>query len=65
MNCSQLLDRRASTNWEKSASTFRHLTERLSELGSAIRPWVQPVSSDSSPSERIFTQKPMTPARSR
>jgi hypothetical protein len=65
MNCSQLLDRRATTNWEKSASTFRHLTERLSELGSAIRPWVQPLSPDSSPSDSNFTQKPMTSARSR
>jgi hypothetical protein len=65
MNCSQLLDRRATTNWEKSASTFRNLTERLSELGSAIRPWVQPTPSDPSPADRIFSQKPMSPARSR
>jgi hypothetical protein len=65
MNCSQLLDRRATTKWEKPTSTFRHLTERLSELGSAIRPWVRSMPSDPSSPERIFTQKPMSPARSR
>lgn len=65
MNCSQLLDRRTTTNWEKSASTFRHLTERLSELGSAIRPWVQSAPSASSSPDRILAQKPMTSVRSR
>ena len=65
MNCSQLLEPRAKTNWERSTSSARDLGEKLSELRSVLRPWGQPRPAMSSSTDPIFAQKPMSPARSR
>lgn len=62
MNCSQLLERKALTNWEKSASSLQKLEARLNELRSEVRPWGLSRPS-AQPSDRNFSQRPMSTAR--
>jgi hypothetical protein len=40
MNCSQLLEKRATTNWEKSAPAHRDLSENLDPQTSDSYRWV-------------------------
>jgi hypothetical protein len=57
MNCSQLLERRANTSWERPAQTLRDLTEdlgsreaesgrwnavRFASLAQTFAPWLAP-----------------------
>jgi hypothetical protein len=63
MNCSQLLERRATTNWERSTPSLRERRENLNELQSAPRPWGLSRSTAASPADRIFSQKPAFPPR--
>jgi hypothetical protein len=63
MNCSQLLERKATTNWEKSASSHRGLEAHPDGLRSETRPWGLPRAANSSPSERVLVQRPVVPAR--
>jgi len=62
MNCSQLLERRATTNWEKSASPLQKLEAHLSQLRSETRPWGLSKPSTSS-IDRNFSPRPISPAR--
>jgi hypothetical protein len=63
MNCSQLLERRATTNWEKSASSLRNLEAHLNELRPESRPWGVSRPTVSSSSDRILAQRPASSAR--
>jgi hypothetical protein len=63
MNCSQLLERRATTNWERATPSLRDRRENMIELQSAPRPWGLSRSAGSSPADRIFAQKPAFPTR--
>lgn len=57
MNCSQLLDRRSNTNWERPTPTLRDLTEdlvraeeepgrwnavRFASMAETFAPWIAP-----------------------
>lgn len=63
MNCSQLLERRATTNWEKSASSLRNLEAHLNELRPESRPWAIARPSVSSSSDRALPQRPVSTPR--
>ena len=62
MNCSQLLVRKATTNWEKSAASIQKLEAHLNELRSEARPWGSSRATTSAP-DRTFSQRPISPAR--
>jgi hypothetical protein len=62
MNCSQLLERRATTNWEKPAASLQKLEAHLNELRSESRPWGLLRPATQSP-DRNFSQAPISPAR--
>jgi hypothetical protein len=64
MNCSQLLEPRAKTNWEKSTPSIRNLGDKLNEFRSALRPWGQQGQLAPSPAGQSLAQKSMSPARS-
>jgi hypothetical protein len=65
MNCSQLLEPRAKTNWERSTPSIRDMGEKFSELRSALRPWGQSGPSSVGSADPILAQKPLSPVRSR
>jgi hypothetical protein len=63
MNCSQLLEKRATTNWERSTPSPREVRENLSELRSQPRPWGMSRPSAASSAERTFSQRPFSSVR--
>jgi len=67
MNCSQLLERKAATNWEKSAFSPQSLEAKLNEIRAESRLWAALKSSSSPPASRRVDgapdQTPVSPPR--
>ncbi len=64
MNCSQLLERKAATNWEKSAFTPQSLEAKLNEIRSESQLWAALRPSPSNErSDRTLPQTPFATPR--
>jgi hypothetical protein len=63
MNCSQLLERRAITNWERSTQSLKNQAENQAEVRSEPRPWGPAKTSGAISSDRFFTHTAFSPTR--
>jgi hypothetical protein len=63
MNCSQLLERRAITNWERTTQSLKNQAQNQAEVRSEPRPWGSVKNSGSTSADRFFTHPAMPPTR--
>ena len=63
MNCSQLLERRAITNWERTTQALKNQAQNQAEVRSEPRPWGPVKNSGSISADRFFTHSAMSPTR--